>query len=135
MSVHIRELREKTGLTQKAFSELYGIPVSTLRKWEQGEASPPPYVIELIAGSIPAFQHKLRRIKGLQDVTYYYDENKKTISDQQGNTIRIEYDPAQIKEQNLCLYLRDLFEGFYSIQSKFNRDCRYDMTEDILWTE
>lgn len=39
-----------------------------------------------------------------------------------------------VKEQNLALYLRDLYDDFYEIQEKFNRDCRYDKEEDILWT-
>lgn len=39
-----------------------------------------------------------------------------------------------VKEQNLRLYLQELFEDFYEIQEKFNRDCRYDKEDDILWT-
>lgn len=49
MSFDIKELRESTGMTQKLFAETYGIPVSTLRKWEQKEASPAPYVVNLLA--------------------------------------------------------------------------------------
>lgn len=37
-----------------------------------------------------------------------------------------------IKAQNLALYLDDLFERFYEIQEKFDRDCKYDK-EDIFW--
>ena len=33
---------------------------------------------------------------------------------------------------NLQLYLEDLFDDFYEIQEKFDRDCKYDQ-EDILW--
>ena len=43
-------------------------------------------------------------------------------------------DLEEIKEQNLALYLDDLFDSFYEIQEKFDRDCRYDREEDILWT-
>ena len=28
----------------------------------------------------------------------------------------------------------DLFEGFYAIRDKFNRDCKYDKEDDILWS-
>ena len=38
------------------------------------------------------------------------------------------------KEQNLVLYLKDMFDNFYEIQEKFNRDCKYDKEEDILWS-
>ena len=53
MRYDIKELRESTGMTQIAFSEAYGIPVSTLRKWEQKEAAPAPYVINLLARALP----------------------------------------------------------------------------------
>jgi hypothetical protein len=56
------------------------------------------------------------------------------VSDMQGNKIMIQEDLDGVKEQNLALYLSDLFEEFYEIQEKFNRDCKYDKEEDILWT-
>jgi hypothetical protein len=27
-----------------------------------------------------------------------------------------------------------LFEAYYEIQDKFDRDCRFDKTEDIIWS-
>ena len=51
-----------------------------------------------------------------------------------GNRITIQEDLEGVKEQNLALYLEDLFEGFYRLQDKFDRDCRYDKEEDILWS-
>ena len=60
----IKELRESTGLTQKKFAAMYGIPLSTLRKWEQGEASPAPYVVNLIARTLPATDSGLKKIAG-----------------------------------------------------------------------
>ncbi len=44
----IKELRKKTGLSQKQFAEIYHIPVRTIQKWEIGQASPPDYVIKLL---------------------------------------------------------------------------------------
>ncbi len=32
----VRAIREKTGLSQKRFAETFGIPLGTLRHWEQG---------------------------------------------------------------------------------------------------
>lgn len=32
--MQIKEIREMTGLTQYEFGRLYGIPISTLKKWE-----------------------------------------------------------------------------------------------------
>ena len=130
----IRELRDMTGLTQKAFAQKYGIPVSTLRKWEQGESSPPSYVLRLLANAIPAADSSLRRISGRRGQEYYYDNLRRTVQDRFGNQIKIAEDPENVKEENLQLYLEDLFEGFYEIQDTFNQDCRYDQEEDIIWT-
>lgn len=44
----IRELRERTGMTRKAFSEHTRIPVRTLENWEAGRRRPPEYVPRLI---------------------------------------------------------------------------------------
>jgi transcriptional regulator with XRE-family HTH domain len=134
MRFAIKELRESTGLTQKAFAKMYGIPISTLRKWEQGEASPAPYVINLLARSLPGTDSTLQKIEGKNGETYYYDRKQKMVSDGRGNCILIREDLEGVKEQNLVLYLTDLFKGFYEIQDKFERDCKYDKEEDILWT-
>lgn len=134
MSVHVRELREKTGLTQKAFSELYGIPVSTLRKWEQGEASPPDYVIRLLARTLPQDDQTMQKIKGKNGVVYYYNHGKRSVMDHLGNEILVKEDLQEVKKGNLILYLEDLFEDFYRIQEKFNRDCYYDKQENINWS-
>lgn len=130
----IKELRESTGMTQKGFAGMYGIPVSTLRKWEQGEASPAPYIINLIARTLPSVDSALQKITGSDGVIYYYDNNQKMVSDMQGNKIYVQEDLEDVKKQNLALYLKDLFESFYEIRDRFNRDCKYDKEDDILWT-
>ena len=133
MGCQIKEIRDATGLTQKAFSEMYGIPLSTLRKWEQGEASPAPYVINFLSRLIPKYSGGLIKIQGSGERVFYYNATKKTVLDSKGNEISIQEDLSGIKEQNLILYLEELFDSFYSIQEKFDRDCRYDKEEDIIW--
>lgn len=44
----IREIREKTGLSQARFGERYGIPTRTIENWETGARVPPQYVVELL---------------------------------------------------------------------------------------
>lgn len=44
----VRELRDRTGLSQSGFSRKFGIPVATVQHWEQGVSSPPSYVPGLI---------------------------------------------------------------------------------------
>ena len=134
MTIFIRELREATGLTQKAFAELFDIPVSTLRKWEQGESSPPPYVLKLIARELPAADPVYEKIPGKGETVYYYNKSGRIVADMLGNTISINEELEDVKRQNLVLYLEDLFEGLYQIQEKFNRDCRFDKQEDIIWS-
>ncbi len=133
MSLMIKELRNSCGMTQREFAESYGIPMSTLRKWEQGEASPAPYVVTLIASTLPSVNSALREIR-VGKKKYYYDKLKKIIYDSKGNGIKVSEDLDGIKENNLEIYTEDLFGSFYEAQDRFNRDCRLDREEDIIWS-
>lgn len=44
----IREMRQRTGLSQSKFAKVLNIPVANIARWEQGVATPPYYVVELI---------------------------------------------------------------------------------------
>ena len=37
-----------TGLSQQKFGDMYGIPASTIRKWERGANEPPEYLLRLL---------------------------------------------------------------------------------------
>lgn len=39
-AMDVAQIRKKTGLTQKEFSGVFLIPLSTLRQWEQGKRVP-----------------------------------------------------------------------------------------------
>lgn len=47
-ALRVKEIRNKTGLSQKRFAEEYEIPKRTLESWESGERIPPAYVISLL---------------------------------------------------------------------------------------
>ena len=64
---------------------------------------------------------------------YYYDKDRSRVLDMKGNAIAIKESLDGVKEQNLKLYLSDLFERFYEIQNRFEDDCYYDKREDINW--
>lgn len=49
LDTQIKELREKTGMTRKTFSEYLDIPLRTIEDWEAGRRTPPAYVPRLIA--------------------------------------------------------------------------------------
>ena len=134
MSYSIKELRDLTGMTQREFAQRYHIPVSTLRKWEQGDASPAKYFISLLAGAIPGTNMFMSRIEGEAGRIYYYDRIRQMVYDAQGNGIAVEEDLSDVKEDNLAIYIEDLFESFYEIRDKFNRDCRLDKDDDIIWS-
>ena len=44
----IRQIREKTGMKRKEFSQHTGIPIRTLEDWEAGRRTPPEYIPRLI---------------------------------------------------------------------------------------
>lgn len=130
----VRELRGETGLTQKAFADEYGIPVSTLRKWEQGEASPPEYVIRLLAKAIPEDGQVLQKVGENSERVFYYNPGRNSVLDSRGNEIPIREELQDVNKHNLQIYLEDLFDSYYEIQEKFNRDCYYDKREGIIWS-
>ena len=46
--MNIKELRTKHGLTQKQLAELIGVIPRTVERWEAGDRSPSPQVLELL---------------------------------------------------------------------------------------
>jgi DNA-binding transcriptional regulator YiaG len=44
----IRKMRKEAGMTQKMFSDFFGIPVRTLQDWEAGARTPPEYLVQLL---------------------------------------------------------------------------------------
>ena len=87
MSTSIKELRKSTGLSQREFSSMYSIPLSTLRKWEQGESSPAPYVLTLLARTLPDTNSSLKEIRTKDGRVFYCDFNQKMVSDVYGRKI------------------------------------------------
>lgn len=61
--MNIKEIRNTTGLSQRSFSKMFNIPISTLQKWEQGESSPTPYIIKLIANQLPIENDNMRKME------------------------------------------------------------------------
>lgn len=46
--VTIKDLRKESGMSQKAFSEYFGIPKRTIEDWEGERRKCPPYLLSLI---------------------------------------------------------------------------------------
>lgn len=52
----IKAVREKMGYTQKELSEVLGIPLRTIEKWERGERKPADYIEKMILEKLYAIQ-------------------------------------------------------------------------------
>ena len=46
------EIRQLTGLSQRAFAETYGIPKRTIECWETGDRTPPHYLLPLLEHAV-----------------------------------------------------------------------------------
>ena len=128
----IREMREMSGQTQKEFANRFGIPIGTLRRWEYGESTPAPYIIKMIANQLPISQTPFTKLESAYG-TFYYDESTNIVMDSLGTKISVGEDLEGVKEQNLAIYAKDLFESYYEAVERFNQDCKLDKEEDILW--
>ena len=128
----VKELRLSTGLSQKAFSDRFHIPVSTLRKWEQGSASPAPYVLRLLADAIPGKNPAYEEIP-YRNTVFYFDRIGGMVLDRTGNAVRIQDDLDGVNRENLGLYLYELFQAYYALQKRFEEDCRFDRKDGIQW--
>lgn len=47
-SMTIKEMREKTGLSQGKFANYFGISYRTIQQWEQERSNPPRYLVALL---------------------------------------------------------------------------------------
>ena len=43
-----RELRETSGMTQRAFADYFGIPKRTVENWDEGARKCPDYLLDLM---------------------------------------------------------------------------------------
>lgn len=44
----IKELRKRTGLTQKDFAAYFNVPLRTIQKWERNGSVPPQYIPQMM---------------------------------------------------------------------------------------
>jgi hypothetical protein len=45
-------VRKASGLTQRSFSEAYGIPLRSVENWDASVSTPPPYLLDLLAADV-----------------------------------------------------------------------------------
>ena len=72
----IKQLRETTQMTQKAFAEYFGIPKRSVENWEGGQRECPQYLLDLMKyklkneGFNPPYIVEIRGIE--QNVTSFH---------------------------------------------------------------
>ena len=88
----------------------------------------------MLAKQIKGDNENLQKIECKDGSIFYYDPISSVLSDVYGNNIIIKEQLDGVKNQNLPLYVKDLFESFYEIQNKFNQDIIFDKKEDIIWS-
>lgn len=128
----VKEIRLKMKLSQKEFSDRFDIPVSTLRKWEQGESSPSKYLINLFMIAFPELNDELIKISDEKNL-YYINTKLKSISDRFGNSFKYNGDIEKVNKKNLLIYLNDFFESLYNLQNNLNRNIKNDQLNKIEW--
>jgi putative transcriptional regulator len=64
--VEIRKTRTRLGLSQEKFAEAFGVPISTIRKWEQGDRAPtgPAQILLQVIQEFPEKVDWARRLAG-----------------------------------------------------------------------
>ena len=68
--MNIKEIRETTGMTQKAFADCYQIPLQTIKQWESDTNStsyrkPPEYVVNML--SVMVSDYKVEKYKPISN--------------------------------------------------------------------
>lgn len=48
ITMNIKELRQRTGLSQSQFADYFEIPVRTIQKWERNGSTPPEYIPKMM---------------------------------------------------------------------------------------
>ena len=127
----VKKLRKSTNKSQREFASTYDIPLSTLKKWEQNESKPAPYVLSLLSSSID----RDKTLIEIADVehSFYYDPIKKMVYNKKGDSINIDYDILKIKKCNLLIYLEDIFDEYYHMKNEFILRCNFDRKENVEW--
>lgn len=130
---YIKELRESTNLSQKEFADMFHIPVSTLRKWEQNESTPPVYVVNLITNSLPQLNKNYEEYYGTGENKFYLDRENNRVGDSLGNWISFHEDISNVIEENIGIYIENLFSKYYEIVKNFDNELKYDKIHKIKW--
>ena len=126
--MEIGELRRITRLSQRRFAEYFGIPIGTLRNWEQGISNPPEYVFQMIFASI-------RRDKMINIETIRFMKMLDELAELSENGISPFEEATQATYQNQVFYDArqiDGDEGYRVVQEAYILDDPKCFHHDII---
>lgn len=123
----IKDLREKTGLTQMKFAERYGLSRRTVEDWERGVRSVPVYRFEALLAQVmadidPAHSQQPPELGFMRDLT-----TNRSISDADGGRYVLEISSDNLKA---IKRLDDLIQS-YGVQTEDEKPA----VEDVLSPE
>ena len=95
-NIDIAEQRKRAGMTQAEFSVFTGIPVGTLRNWEQGKRKAPPYINTLV-------YEALRRNMMINVETVSFIAMLNELAEKEQNGIR-EFKEATSENKDDCIF-------------------------------
>lgn len=127
-SDYIVEYRKNRNLSQQKFADLYNVPVSTLRKWEQKESKPSRYFVDMLKNNEK--DNHLITLKN-DNKTYMFDSKKKIVYNNSGTGIMVNYDITTINKNNLFIILDQLFEDYTMMIGRFATMCILESKGDI----
>ncbi len=114
----LRSIRTTAGYSQKELANFFDIPVGTLRNWEQGIASPPDYVFNLICNNI-------RRNKMINIETLKFQNMLNNLAELAENGIE-EFDLANIENFRTKVF----YDNKKSINGEYRIVCDACLYED-----
>lgn len=98
--MEISEFRHLINMSQRSFAEYFGIPIGTLRNWEQGISNPPEYVFQMIVNSIR--RDKMINIETIKFVNMLNNLAKLSVNGIEG------FSKATAKNFNTKLFYDDI---------------------------
>lgn len=127
----LKELRKKTGFTQKSFSKEIGIPLRTLQNWENGESNIKPEKAELLA---EYFNVQIPYLLGYSETRYGSEQITKAIKEsvsRKNEELNNEQLENTLKICQLASFLDMSLEAIIALYD-YNSSSPVETLEDLL---
>lgn len=110
-----KELRKKSGMTQKQFSEYFEIPKRTIEDWDRGASKCPEYLLELM-------EYKLRKENIIPE---------ESLCDNQENIATYQRKSKLLTEEDVKTYGDKVDQALYEAEKRRQREL-IECTKQVL---